>query len=142
MRFRLEVEHHLSPALAATVARLESLLFATHNRLEKHMSKIAEKLAALQQAVQADTEVTASAVRLLEGMTVQLEELKAELADLGDGLSEEQEAAIDEVIAASRANTDALASAVAANTPAEEDPEVPPAEDTPVPAEGPVADEE
>lgn len=68
-------------------------------------------------AVAAESTVISSAVTLINGLAAQVEAAKTDPA------------ALDEVIANMKASSDALAAAVAANTPA-----APPAEETPAPA--------
>lgn len=83
----------------------------------KRMSQaIAEKIAALQADVTAQTAVTQSAVTLLGGLKQQLDDAIAAAGEAG--ATPEQLAALTELSSSIEANTSSLAAAVQANTPA------------------------
>jgi hypothetical protein len=102
----------LDPALMDLVRSIASAISAGSNpnpqldRIEGAITLMRAELLALQQQVQRDTEITSSAVTLLNGLAQQIREFKDDpvaLAGLADSLE---------------ANNKALADAVAANTPA------------------------
>jgi hypothetical protein len=84
--------------------------------MEDLMSDFDARVASLQAEVSEQNTVNASAVTLLTNLTENLEALRADLA--ANGVSAEQLTALDAQIASYSDNTDALAAAIEANTPA------------------------
>lgn len=98
---RIDVYQHLDPAAAAQLDRIEKMLKEV---LQKEKLVMAD-LSALTAEVQENSDVVASAVTLLGGLSQQIRDLAtdpAALQELADTLD---------------ASTQALADAVAANTP-------------------------
>ena len=73
-------------------------------------------LSALTAAVEAETTVVTSAITLLNGLSGNLEAVKAEL--LAKGITEADLQSLTDVTTSITSTTDALAAAVVANTPA------------------------
>lgn len=73
-----------------------------------------ENIDRLEQEVARDTDVTSSAATLLNGLSAELQQVKDELAAQGV-----DNARLNSLVDSVASNTDALAAAVAANTPAE-----------------------
>lgn len=90
-------------------------------RLEHALERIMADLSALTAEVKENTDVTQSAVTLLNGLAARVQELADELAAAGTDASAVQ-ALADEL----NASTDSLTAAVTANTPAETPPELTP----------------
>lgn len=88
--------------IAEQLLRLSNAFISLETRMEKMEMSIAE----LQEAVRANTEVTGSAIQLLDTLADKIDELKADPAAL--------EALAGEI----RGNSANLAAAVAENTPA------------------------
>ena len=111
------VELELKKLLTAIDKKLDRIL-QQDVREEKDMADIQAALAKLTATVQADTDVTSSAVTAINGQNQLIQDLRQQIADLiaqGGDLSA-IEAAINEAADASAANTAALAAAIPANT--------------------------
>lgn len=107
---------------SANINELKALMLAfgvTLNEVLKQGETMATALEALTAEVARDTEVNQSAIILLQGLAAKIEELK------------NQPAALQKLADDLRASQDALAAAVAANTPAEEAPPAEPPADEP-----------
>lgn len=102
-------------------ALLSELVKGQHTIMAK-LSDIQSRMATLQQGVQAETDAEQAIIKLLKGQTDQLTDLNNQLKDalanndpaglqaVSDGL--------DNFISTAKANTDAMAAAAVANTPA------------------------
>lgn len=112
MRIDIHVHHHLcedsgTAQVLAKLSEIEGLITTMNTDLET-------RDAALLAAVTAQTTVIGSAVTLLGGLKTQLDAVRQELE--ASGVSPEQLATLDGVIASVGGNTDTLAQAVATNT--------------------------
>lgn len=98
--------------LACRIDRLADAVGELTRRETTMNQAIADALAELTTTVSADTDVTSSAVTTLNALTAKIDELLASSTDPAEVV-----AAIQSANAAFKANTDALAAGVAANTP-------------------------
>jgi hypothetical protein len=102
--------------LAACVVWLAIAVHQLKRKVVIQMSALDDKIAALKQEIQNDTTVIGSAVALINGFAQRLQEAIA--AALAAGATEAQLLAMTELNTSLAANDQALAAAVAANTPA------------------------
>ncbi len=114
MKLQLHVNHSLDGASLELLARLVCLLERKEDLMSVALDELRAALAELEADVTTQTDVTQSAVRLLEGLSAQLADAVASAVDLDDLRSRVQNlnASLD-----TQRNT--LAAAVAANTPAQ-----------------------
>jgi 3-oxoacyl-ACP reductase-like protein len=94
------------------------VLIVLQIRNTRTMNALSDKISALQGDVAALTAVDTSAVALLSGLSTQL--AAAIQAAKDAGMTDEQAAELDSLHSAITGQTDALAAAVSANTPAAE----------------------
>lgn len=113
MNMAIRIEHDLSDASKCFIREVVSGLASNHPQLMQEISNMALDISKLQAAVTRDTDVTSSVVTLIQGM---VEQLKSTVGS-ADTVAEAQRA-IDDFAAQVNANTDMLAAAVPANTPA------------------------
>lgn len=102
--------------LAACVVWAGHCINQLKRKVETHMSALDDKIAALTTEVQNDTTVIGSAVALINGFAQRLQDAIA--AALAAGATEAQLQAMTDLNTSLTQNDQALAAAVAANTPA------------------------
>lgn len=111
MSVRFDLHHYIHRDEAeGRLARIEELLTTLIANGERHMATMQEIVAALQAEVARNTEVDQSAVTLINGLADKIAELVA-AQDLSG---------LEALVAQLRTDTDGLAAAVTANTPADQ----------------------
>ncbi len=100
---------------SATLARIEKKMDAAYSQERLQMSVLDDRIKALTAQVQADTDATSAATKLINGITAQI--AAAVSAAQAAGATTAQLAELTALQASLKANDDTLAAAVVANTP-------------------------
>jgi hypothetical protein len=124
-RLSVDVHHHIEGLdvvrnLIDHVRQVLSQLHEVKQEIRNMSGALSQKIADLQSDVQADTSVTESAVTLINGFAQRLQE--AIDAAKASGATDAELQALSDLHAATAANTQRLADAVAANTPPSQEP--------------------